>query len=100
MRNLKNASAVAAIMLVAGGLTAAGPAGAAGTDCRVQPPADAGTAHGDAPKDTSDHLSDKLATCGSVINPPPVGDREIVEPAPSVGDPINLHPTAPDTRRP
>ena len=49
------------------------------------------TAPGDA---TTDTLTEKLATCGSVLNPPPLGDVDIVEPTPPVGDDIDIHPDA------
>lgn len=45
-------------------------------------------------------LSERLATCGSVLDPPAVGDPDIVEPAPGIGDPMNIHPSAPDDARP
>lgn len=45
-------------------------------------------------------LSQRLATCGSVLDPPAVGDPDIVEPAPRIGDPMNIHPGAPDPVRP
>lgn len=44
---------------------------------------------------TDDTLTERLATCGSVLDPPAIGDREMVEPAPSIGRDMNLHPNAP-----
>jgi len=45
-------------------------------------------------------LSERLSTCGSVLDPPTVGDPDIVEPAPRIGDPMNIHPSAPEAIRP
>jgi hypothetical protein len=45
-------------------------------------------------------LSRRLATCGSVLDPPAVGDPDIVEPAPRIGDPMNINPTPPEAIRP
>lgn len=44
---------------------------------------------------TSDTLTEKLATCGSVLTPPPLGDTDIIEPAPPVGEDMNINPDSP-----
>lgn len=70
-------------------------------DCRANPPAVEPDKPAKIPSDaTRDTLSERLATCGSVIDPPAVGDADIVEPTPPVDDPINIHPTPPDAVRP
>lgn len=73
-------------------------------DCRApRPDADVpGSATTEsAPDDlASQSLSRKLATCGSVLDPPPVGDPDIIEPAPRIGDPMNIHPRVPEDARP
>jgi hypothetical protein len=82
------------------------PAFAAGVqdDCRLTPPPDAKpdtTMSDNAPDSsaaTTDTLTDRLATCGSVLNPPAVGDPDIVEPTPPTGDDMNIHPDAPAVR--
>lgn len=77
------------------------PASAAATqnDCYAQRPQaemPGSTTRDNAPGEaTTDTLTEKLATCGSVLNPPPLGDTDIVEPTPPVGDDINIHPDAP-----
>jgi len=53
-----------------------------------------------APDGTELTLSQRLATCGSVLDPPALGDPDIVEPAPRIGDPMNINPRAPDEIRP
>jgi hypothetical protein len=84
--------------------TFAAPAFAAGVqdDCRLTPPPDTtpDTTMSDNVPDstTSDTLSERLMTCGSVLNPPAVGDPDIVEPTPPTGDDMNLHPDAPAAR--
>jgi hypothetical protein len=35
-----------------------------------------------------------------VLDPPAVGDPDIVEPTPPIGDPMNIHPGAPGEIRP
>lgn len=82
--------------------TLASPAVATQNDCDAERPkaeqpgaATTETAPGDKSADT---LTDKLATCGSVLNPPPLGDADIVEPTPPVDDDINVHPDAPAAR--
>ena len=77
------------------------PASAAGphNDCdaaRPQAELPGTSAMPDAANDGT--LTEKLATCGSVLNPPPLGDADIVEPTPPVGDDINIHPDAPVVR--
>jgi hypothetical protein len=81
------------------------PASAAGVqdDCRLTPPPDTApdtTMSDNVPGSTAttDTLGDRLTTCGSVLDPPAVGDRDIVEPSPPVGDDMNLHPEAPSSR--
>ncbi|MBX9456284.1 MAG: hypothetical protein KL863_09825 [Rhizobium sp.] len=68
-------------------------------DCDTLPPqADVpGSATTDqAPNQaTDDTLTERLATCGSVLDPPAIGDRDMVEPAPRIGRDMNLHPQAP-----
>lgn len=93
----------AGLVLVAA--TMAMPASAAGVqdDCRVTPPPDTSpdTAMSDNSSDSTaseDTLTDKLATCGSVLDPPPVGDADIVEPTPPIDDDMNIHPNAPGVR--
>lgn len=82
--------------------TMANPAFAAGVqdDCGLtRPPAITPdtTMSDDVPGDitTADTLTRRLAACGSVLDPPAVGDRDIVAPTPSAGDDMNLHPDAP-----
>ena len=54
-----------------------------------------------APDDlASQSLSRRLAACGSVLEPPPVGDPDIIEPAPRIGDPMTIHPRVPEDIRP
>lgn len=81
------------------------PVSAAGVqdDCRLTPPPDTtpdSTMSDNVPDSTitTDTLTDRLATCGSVLDPPALGDSDIVEPTPPVGDDINIHPDAPATR--
>ena len=81
------------------------PAFAAGVqdDCRLTPPPDTTpdtTMSDNVPDSTAatDTLTERLATCGSVLDPPAVGDPDIVEPAPPVGDDMNIHPDAPSVR--
>lgn len=82
------------------------PASAAGVqdDCRLTPPPDTtpDTTMSDTVPDsstnTADTLSERLTTCGSVLNPPVVADPDIVEPAPPTGDDMNLHPEPPVAR--
>jgi hypothetical protein len=81
------------------------PALAAGVqdDCRLTPPPDTtpDSTMSDTMPDsstTTNTLTDRLTTCGSVLDPPAVGDPDIVEPTPPVGDDMNLHPDAPSAR--
>lgn len=82
------------------------PAFSAGVqdDCRLTPPPDTtpdSTMSDNVPDSsttTTDTLTDRLATCGSVLDPPAVGDPDIVEPTPPVGDDMNLQPDAPSAR--
>lgn len=95
---------MAAALLTVGGsaypIIAAQPADPCAAP-RVTTEAPGDGAKQDASPDTTDHnLSQRLATCGSVLEPPPVGDPDIVEPAPRVGDPMNIHPRTPDEIRP
>lgn len=46
-----------------------------------------------------DSLSDQLATCGSVLNPPAVGDADVVRPAPAIDDPLAIHPQDPQLKK-
>jgi hypothetical protein len=46
-----------------------------------------------------DSLSDQLATCGSVLNPPPIGDSDVVQPAPAIDDPMAIHPRDPQLKK-
>ena len=85
--------------------TFASPAFAAGVqdDCRLTPPPDTApdTTMSDNVPDSStatDTLTERLTTCGSVLDPPAVGDPDIVEPTPPIGDDMNLHPDAPGAR--
>jgi hypothetical protein len=81
-------------------ITPAFPAGVQ-DDCRLTPPPDTtpdSTMSDNVPDSTSNTLTDRLTTCGSVLDPPAVGDPDIVEPTPSVGDDMNLHPDAPSAR--
>jgi hypothetical protein len=85
--------------------TLATPAFAAGVqdDCRLTPPPDTtpdSTMSDNVPDSTitKDTLTDRLATCGSVLDPPAVGDPDIVEPTPPIGDDMNIHPNPPATR--
>lgn len=71
-------------------------------DCRLTPPPDTtpDTTMSDNVPDsgTTNTLTDRLATCGSVLDPPAVGDPDIVEPTPPIRDDMNLHPDAPAAR--
>lgn len=72
-------------------------------DCAARPPANqpgAATMDVDPADPGKQALTEKLTACGSVLDPPKVGDPDIVEPAPHVGDPININPTAPDAKQP
>jgi hypothetical protein len=73
-------------------------------DCAVRQPSikEPGASVTDtrAPDRTDLTLTQRLATCGSVLDPPAVGDPDIIEPAPRVGDPMNIHPSAPGEIRP
>lgn len=91
--------------LVLGVATLATPSAAAGVqdDCRLTPPPDTTpdtTMSDNVPDSTTatDTLSDRLATCGSVLDPPTVGDPDIVEPTPPMDDDMNIHPDPPDVR--
>lgn len=93
----------AGLFLVAATLVT--PAFAAGVrdDCRLTPPADTtpdSTMSDNVPDSTitTDTLTDRLATCGSVLDPPAVGDPDIVEPAPPIGDDMNINPDPPSIR--
>ena len=93
----------AGLFLVAATLVT--PAFAAGVqdDCRLTPPPDTtpdSTMSDSAPDSTitTDTLTDRLATCGSVLDPPEVGDPDIVEPAPRIGDDMNINPDPPPAR--
>ena len=72
-------------------------------DCNAVRPPVAGpdTDSGDAQPGAVPHdsLSDKLATCGSVFNPPAVGDPDIVQPAPDIDDPLAIHPQNPQLKK-
>ena len=72
-------------------------------DCNaVRPPVVApDTNSGDAKPDVvpRDSLSDQLATCGSVLNPPGVGDPDVVQPAPEIDDPMAIHPQDPQLKK-
>jgi hypothetical protein len=46
-----------------------------------------------------DSLSDQLATCGSVLNPPVIGDADVVQPAPAIDDPMAIHPQDPQLKK-
>jgi hypothetical protein len=83
------------------GIATSGNAATMRDDCRADPPAVAPDNSPEAPSDVAGQtLSDQLASCGSVLDPPPVGDPDIVEPTPPVDDPINIYPTPPDAIRP
>ena len=71
------------------------PAAATRNDCNAPSP---GATEATPDGSTTDTLTDKLATCGSVLVPPPLGDSGIIEPTPPVNDDINLHPHAPAVR--
>jgi hypothetical protein len=91
----------AGVALAATALVSPAPAAATQGDCDVKrPQAEMPGSTTEAPPNeaTGDSLTEKLATCGSVLNPPPVGDIDIVEPTPPVGDDINIHPDAPAAR--
>ena len=61
------------------------------TDCKAERPPE--NSRDDALEvEPGESLSDELATCGSVLDPPPVGDPDVVQPAPQVDDPIVIQP--------
>jgi len=63
----------------------------------VGPNADPGDAQpGIVPRDS---LSDQLASCGSVLNPPPVGDTDVIQAAPDIDDPLAIHPQDPQLKK-
>lgn len=68
-------------------------------DCNATPPdiqSPSGGATDAEPEGAArDSLTDQLATCGSVLNPPPVGDGDVVQPAPAIDDPMAIHPSDP-----
>lgn len=103
MRNRFSQIAAGALILFSG---AAGPLLAAQPtdDCAAPQPSikTPGATVTDTPApDRGDlTLSQRLATCGSVLDPPAVGDPDIVAPAPRIGDPMNIHPSAPEEIRP
>lgn len=72
-------------------------------DCNAVRPPVAGpdTDPGDAQPGAvpQDSLSDQLATCGSVLNPPAVGDADVVRPAPDIDDPLAIHPQDPQLKK-
>ena len=69
-------------------------------DCQsVRPPVEAPNTDPLAPDSGAivqrDMLTNQLATCGSVLAPPPVGDPDVVQPAPAIDDPMAIHPANP-----
>lgn len=69
-------------------------------DCDVSPPMADEKAADVAGSKSVPTLTQRLATCGSVLDPPAVGDPDIVEPTPKTRDPINIHPETPQGKRP
>ena len=61
------------------------------TDCKAERPP-ANSQEDALETEPGESLSDELATCGSVLDPPPVGDPDVVQPAPQVDDPIVIQP--------
>lgn len=98
----RNFSIGAGLALVLAALVSPASAAATQNDCDARRPQAQlpGSATPDiAPgEEAEDTLTDKLATCGSVLNPPPLGDTDILEPTPPVGDDINIHPDGPAVR--
>jgi hypothetical protein len=94
--------AAAAIIALLGG-TASHAQTADPGDCNAaKPPVEGSDKHaGKAQNDAAPHdsLSDQLATCGSVLNPPAVGDGDVVQPAPAIDDPLAIHPQDPQLKK-
>lgn len=99
--NRTRAIPAAILALAVAGLSPAASFAASQGDCEVQHPSartDEGKSNTVPPAGQT--LSRKLATCGSVLDPPAVGDPNIVEPTPKTDDPINLHPGTRQGNRP
>ena len=92
-------SAVAAALLAVGHASAQTPRP---EDCNAMPPDIEGpnvdVPGGQPDTDAGENLTDRLATCGSVLDPPPVGDPDVVQPAPAIDDPMSIHPSDPNQR--
>lgn len=93
----------AGLVLVAATLVTPAFAASVQDDCRLTPPP--GTTPDSTMSDnvpdsttTTDALTDRLATCGSVLDPPAEGDPDIIEPAPPIGDDMNINPDPPSAR--
>lgn len=94
-----------AVALAVGGFVPTPSVAASDPNCDVDRPAvpkDAGDPNNSSAGRTpgGKTLTERLATCGSVLDPPAVGDPDIVEPTPRTRDPINLHPETPQGDRP
>jgi hypothetical protein len=96
-----NPIAAAAILTLFAG--AAAYAQTVDPDCKAARPPAVGSDmdSGDAQPGTIPHesLSDQLATCGSVLNPPAIGDPDVVQPAPAIDDPMTIHPRDPQLKK-
>ncbi|MHA7775442.1 hypothetical protein [Roseibium sp. M-1] len=57
-------------------------------DCEVAP----GTEEGDRGENATDEETSSLSDCDGVLHPAPVGDKELVEPAPDAGRTPVLQP--------
>lgn len=64
------------------------PARWSGEACRANPPAS-------QERDRDRSLSEKLDACNGVLSPPNTGDREMVRPAPDIGETPVIRPDDP-----
>ena len=93
--------AAAIFMLFAGTSFYAQTADAGDCNAARPPVVDSHKDSGDALPGTApqDSLTDQLATCGSVLNPPAIGDTDVIQPAPAIDDPMAIHPQDPQLKK-
>ena len=95
------ASAILTCALPAAAQTG-GSAVPAAAPCQAQTGSATGTGQGQDKAASNDNLSGKLDRCNGVLKPPPTGDQEMTNPAPSAGKtpvikPGEIKPQQPDT---